>query len=328
MRFHPIHRGLRPALLVLFCSGMAVVAAARSFDAGELNARQYAALDRARTAVILTQGMFEVHGNYLPAYTDGYAAARLTQDLSAAMVAHGWNVLVFPALPFGSGGVNEVPARYPFPGTFALRLDTLRTVYMDLADELGEAGFRYIFIVNGHGAPNHNRALDQVGAYFADTWGGHMVNLKGRGAPERADPLATLSEQARQEDHPDGHGGIGETSVTLFLKPDLVDPAFKTAPSMTSRTGDYTRDLLELGKRPDWNGYYGAPRYSSAQLGAKLYEGWVAGYVHEALAVLDGTAPRVVPAQGPAREVDEAVLARDRAADERRQAWMKKNGYR
>jgi hypothetical protein len=41
---------------------------------------------------------------------------------------------------------------------------------MDLADELGEQGLRWAFIVNGHGAPRRNRALDEVEDYFRDTY--------------------------------------------------------------------------------------------------------------------------------------------------------------
>ena len=50
---------------------------------------------------------------------------------------------------------------------------------MDLAGELGEQGFRWIFIVHGHGAPNHNRMPDQAGDSVHDTYGGWMVHLRG-----------------------------------------------------------------------------------------------------------------------------------------------------
>jgi hypothetical protein len=45
---------------------------------------------------------------------------------------------------------------------------------MNIADQLGEQHFRWIFIVNGHGDPAHNRMLDQAGDYFHDTYGGEM----------------------------------------------------------------------------------------------------------------------------------------------------------
>jgi hypothetical protein len=48
---------------------------------------------------------------------------------------------------------------------------------MDLGTDLGEQGFRWIFIVNSHLGLSHNRMLNQAGDYFRDTYGGHMVNL-------------------------------------------------------------------------------------------------------------------------------------------------------
>ena len=50
---------------------------------------------------------------------------------------------------------------------------------MDLETDLGDAGFRWIFVVHLHGAPTHNRALDETARYFSDTFGGRMVHLTG-----------------------------------------------------------------------------------------------------------------------------------------------------
>jgi len=56
---------------------------------------------------------------------------------------------------------------------------TLRAVYMDLANELGAQGFRWVFLVHNHGAPNHHKALNQASDYFHDVYGGTMVHLFG-----------------------------------------------------------------------------------------------------------------------------------------------------
>lgn len=50
---------------------------------------------------------------------------------------------------------------------------------MDLATELGEQGFRWIFVVHLHGGAPHNQALNQASEYFEDTQKGNMVNLTG-----------------------------------------------------------------------------------------------------------------------------------------------------
>ena len=81
------------------------------------------------------------------------------------------------------------------------------------------AGFRWIFVVHMHGAPNHNRALDQAGDYFHDTYGGEMVNLWGTGFGGRQDLRG--GDEAR-EDGLGVHGGMNETSHIMFLRPDLA----------------------------------------------------------------------------------------------------------
>ena len=88
-------------------------------------------------------------------------------------------MLVFPQVAVGASGYNEVGGHFTFPGTYAVRPSTLRAVFMDLASELGDQGFRWIFVVHVHGAPRHNRVLDQAGDYFHDTYGGRMVHLWG-----------------------------------------------------------------------------------------------------------------------------------------------------
>jgi hypothetical protein len=76
-------------------------------------------------------------------------------------------------------GANEIGYKNVFPGSYGVRASTLRTVFMDLATQLGEQGFRWVFIVHGHGSPLHNQALDQADDYFRDSFGGRMVNLDG-----------------------------------------------------------------------------------------------------------------------------------------------------
>jgi hypothetical protein len=56
---------------------------------------------------------------------------------------------------------------------------TLRAIYMDLANELGDQGFRWIFLIHNHGAPNNHKALNRASDYFHDVYGGAMVHLFG-----------------------------------------------------------------------------------------------------------------------------------------------------
>jgi creatinine amidohydrolase len=148
---------------------------------GQLTTRQIEALDRAHTVVFLTGGMIEEHGPYLPAYTDGILSERLTDTIASALVRGrpGWTALRLPTIGVGASGYNEISGRFAFPGTYAVRPSTLRAMYMDLASELGEQGFRTIVVVHVHGSPMHITALDDAGDFFRDTYGGRMVNLWG-----------------------------------------------------------------------------------------------------------------------------------------------------
>ena len=212
------HAGLWPLgriALVLGCL-LSRSAEAQVYRLAELNIDQIRMLDRQRTVILLPGGVLEEHGPYLPSFTDGYLNERLTEDLAAAIAKRpGWAAVVFPIIPLGSDGANRIGGKYVFPGSYPIRTATLRAVFMDLATEFGEQGFRWLFVIHGHGSPNHNRALDQAGDYFRDTYGGHMVNLTGlQPGPSPADSVlaAEVSKAALAEDGFTVHAGLVEHS--------------------------------------------------------------------------------------------------------------------
>jgi creatinine amidohydrolase/Fe(II)-dependent formamide hydrolase-like protein len=316
-------------MLFAFWIVLSADAHAQVYYAKEMTTEHYRTLDRSRTVVIMPDGILEEHGPYLPAYTDGYITERLVQDVSAAIVEKGWNALILPTIPLGSGGANELAAKYPFPGTLAVRASTLRALLMDWATELGDAGFRWIFVANDHGAPNHNRILDQVCEYFSETYGGHMTVLRGIRTSSTAktdeELRNMLSKKAREEDAASGHAGIGETSLMLFLQPKLVDPAYKDAPPQTAPGFD---DMLQLAKRESWPGYFGSPRFSSAAYGAKMYKSRSEQAIEQALKTLDATAPQAPRFGTAVSPVHSAALKRDEEIEKKQQEWLKKKGLK
>jgi creatinine amidohydrolase/Fe(II)-dependent formamide hydrolase-like protein len=242
--------------------------------------------------VLLPGGILEEHGPYLPAHTDGILSEGLTQELAHAIATRkpGWKVLVFPQIPLGASGSNELGGHFVFAGTYAVRPATLRAVFMDLAAELGEQGFRRIIVVSVHGAPQHNRALDQASDFFRDTYGGSMVHLWGLvpvlGGWGRA--LVTLSDAEKKEEGVSLHAGMDETSLLLHLRPNLVSPTYKEAPVVT---GHSLRESFEVAKAVDWPGYLGSPRLASARLGEAIWKSFVAAAVEHARKILDGDGP-------------------------------------
>jgi creatinine amidohydrolase/Fe(II)-dependent formamide hydrolase-like protein len=303
----------------------------------ELNTAQLRALDRQKTVVLLPGGILEQHGPYLPSFTDGYQNERLTQDLANAIVERpGWRVLIFPMIPLGTGGANEIGRKYVFDGTYAVRSSTLRAVFMDLAIELGEAGFRWIFVIHSHGAPNHNRALGQASDYFSDTYGGRMVHLLGlMPGLESREVRKTLTDQERQEEGLSVHAGMGETSSLLYLRPDLVDAGYKNAPPLRGRN---FHDLVDIAKREDWPGYFGSPRLASAAYGARLMKHRSARVVELALKILDGLEVKTIAHYADVMKAAPANIAIDadalaRASDRAKASqwlgeWLRRRGGR
>ena len=145
-----------------------------------MNTAQIEALNKSKTVVLIPGGIVEEHGTYLPSFTDGYWNEKLTDTIAKAISTQpGWNVVIFPTIPLGNSGANDVGKKYSFPGTYTVRFETLRAIFMDIAMELGQQGFEHVFIIHGHGAPNHLRALDHASDFFNETYNGKMVNLMG-----------------------------------------------------------------------------------------------------------------------------------------------------
>ena len=279
------------------------VAAGQVFQVQEMNTGQIRALDRQKTAVLLQGGPLEEHGPYLPSYTDGYINEYLASNLADAIAARpGWSVVMFPPVPLGVDTAEGLGGLRQFPGSYGVRESTLRAVFVDLATEIGEQGFRWVFLIDGHGAPAHNRALDATARYFNAHYQGRMVHLSGiadvRG---RCAAVAErrLTADAAREDARSPHAGNWETSVLLSLRPDLVNSSYRTARPLPAQGW---RALFSAARAEDWPGYFGSPRVASRAAGDEWLRAMTAADNSMALRVLDGfddsSLPRYAPSVG------------------------------
>lgn len=140
---------------------------------------------------------------------------------------------------------------------------------MDLAIELGEQGFKNIFIIHSHGAPNHQRALDQSAAFFNETYNGKMVNLLGIAALPFSWFDAANAKEQEKEDGMKMHGGMSETSSMLYIVPHLVDSTYKYAVPFP---GKDMQALITIAKVPTWKGYFGSEKIASAAYGQQAWK--------------------------------------------------------
>jgi creatinine amidohydrolase len=311
-------------------------AEAQVYRLAELNTEQIRALDREKTVILLPGGILEEHGPYLPSYTDGYTNERMTADLAAAIARRpGWAAVVAPAIPLGAGGGNTFAAKFPFPGTYAVRAETLRAIFMDVGTEFGEQGFRWVLIIHAHGSPSHNRALDEAGNFFRDTYGGRMIHLYGLErdlSPLDSIVASGVSKEALAANGLEVHAGLVEHSWIMTLRPDLVPPSVAQAPSLT---GNDLAELRRIASRPDWPGYFGAPRYATPELGRRLVEAETALNVALVMRILDGLVDeRQIPRRADrgnrpaAVPIVEAEVKRDAAVQQQQREWLAKQGKR
>lgn len=194
------------------------------------------ALDRSRTAIILTVSPLEQHGPHLPLGVDAFAARYLAEAIAERLVQKrpGWSVVLAPTLHMGSFTFDAV-------GTVTVRQRAVRDTLVDYGASLARAGFRHILVSNGHGGPGHLVALEEAAAIVSRRHGVTMASLtgrlgwdflRGRYLPEIEEALGRpLSGEERVALAEDLHGGLWETSFMLWLRPDLVEAGFRALPA-------------------------------------------------------------------------------------------------
>ena len=155
---------------------------------------------------------------------------------------------------------------------------------MDLATELGEQGFKYIFVIHGHGAPNHQRAIDQAADFFNETYHGKMVNLFGLNPVMEKWFSGEMTEEQKKEDGFSIHAGMTETSSMLYIVPHLVNTNYKHALPFT---GNDMNHLNQIAKETNWLGYFGSERLANREFGKNAWNKNVKEYCDIVMNIID-----------------------------------------
>lgn len=175
----------------------------------ELTASEWPkALALSDSTCILPFGILEKHGPHGPIGSDLIKV----RDCSAMATKREYAV-VFPDYYFGQ--IYEAKQQ---PGTFALPPRVVWDMLDATCDEIARNGFKKIIIVNGHGGnPN-------LISYFAQT----RLEKKRpyalyffQPSMDSAFRKKMLAERKSDISY-DQHGGESETSMLLYLKPDVV----------------------------------------------------------------------------------------------------------
>lgn len=204
-------------------------------------------MDAHQRLAVLPLGATEQHGPHLPTTTDTVIANALAAGVVACVDLR-WpgDVVMLPAMPFGASGEHA-----GFDGLVSIGHEALVQVLLEVGRSVGE-WCTHLVIINGHGGNMFSliQAVPQLRAEGHDvTWYGCTSGL----------------------DNTDNHAGKGETSLMLYLEPDLVDMV-RAEPGCTDPLPEIFPRMFESGvKSVSPNGVLGDPGDASPQAGEKLH---------------------------------------------------------
>jgi creatinine amidohydrolase len=244
---------------------------------------------------------------------------------------------MMPAINYGHAGANLLGNMPIHPGTYGIRQSTLRSLVSDVGAQVAQNGFKWIFVLNGHGAPTHSIALNEACDFVSETFRVTMLHVTGlfggdaaiqiRGekmnaSSFRADELSSFGM--------DVHAGVRETSGVLAVRPDLVRPDFKSLPS---QAGPSLEALREIATRPGWQGYLSSPARATAAYGRAIEEWWIDGFTDLMLRAVKGenmfVHPRVPDSVPPAvAPLLEKELANEAAFGVKLENWLAQRAKR
>jgi creatinine amidohydrolase len=207
---------------------------------------------------IIALGSTENHGDHLPFATDTIIAQRIAEEVAMRVN----ELLLLPALPYGMSEYYSA-----FPLTISLRSETLIAVLKDILKSLLKHGIKKLIIVNGHDgnipsieiATREFRAVHpEMKIAVLEAWWITASQLLPKETFEVWDGL--------------GHGGEGETSLMLALKPELV--SIKHAKDVVPDLPVHIQIKWTFDELTSY-GVTGAPSKATKEKGEKLREALV-----------------------------------------------------
>jgi len=158
---------------------------------------------------IVPIGAVEEHGLHLPMNTDTYQIEAAVYA-AAEKVIEEIPVVVMPTLKYGS-----CTSTRDFPGAITIRPQILISLLTDLLHDLDKKGVKKIVLANGHGGNNYiySAVYEAIGeGVSAKIFIPSCLAFIGK----------TIQEKEAVEDKNVGHACQIETSMMMYLRPDLV----------------------------------------------------------------------------------------------------------
>jgi creatinine amidohydrolase len=151
-------------------------------------------------------GTIEEHGSHLPLNTDTFIVQEVLK-----LVAQRKKFFLAPVLQYGVCTTTK-----DHPGTISITPETLRRFSFDLVNEAYKKGLRNFLLISGHGGSLHMSALKETAEILIENLKGIKIGVLS--------PYDVLWKELSgiAETPNDSHAGELETSIMLYLSPDLV----------------------------------------------------------------------------------------------------------
>ncbi|MCD6543633.1 MAG: creatininase family protein [Flavobacteriaceae bacterium] len=158
---------------------------------------------------VLPWGATEAHNFHLPYATDNFEADYLAAESAKIAWEKGAKVIVLPTIPFGvNTGQSDIYLN------INMNPSTQFAILNDVIEVLNRQGIYKLIIFNSHGGNDFKTALRELGLKYPKMF------------------LSTLNwfqsmDRKQYFDDPGDHADEMETSLMLYLKPNLVLPKEK-----------------------------------------------------------------------------------------------------
>jgi creatinine amidohydrolase len=207
------------------------------------------------------------HGPHLPLNNDWVMAEYLAKRVAAEVP-----VAVMPTLQYG-----YYPSFLEYPGSVSLGFETFKELVKDICVSLAGYGVRKFYVLN-------------TGISTARALGPASEELREQGIEMRFTDILVSGARAEEgvsEQEGGTHADERETSMMLYINPEMVD--------MSKAVKDYdptgglglTRDPEKTGSKYSPTGIYGDPTLATVEKGMIAVEGRVRFIVEELRAFID-----------------------------------------
>jgi creatinine amidohydrolase len=211
--------------------------------------------------IVFPFGTIEEHGSHLPLNTDSMIIQEVLK-----IAAEKRRFFLAPVVQYGVCTTTG-----DHPGTIGITPETLRCLSYDLIMDAYQKGLRNFLLISGHGGSLHMSALKETAELL-------IGRLKGS-AIAVFTPYDLLWKELSEiaETQNDSHAGELETSMVLYISPDLVKGRAK------EEYPGIPKPFIVKDKVKYWpGGVWGNPQKASAEKGVKAIH-LMAGKVIEVL---------------------------------------------